>query len=697
MKTIPVTVTNEHIDRLAACKPMTALAELVWNSVDADATKTNIHFQKNSIGELDQIIVEDNGHGIFSDEVESNFGNLGGSWKRNNRRSRGKSRRLHGQAGQGRFRVFALGHQAEWQTFVDNNSIMQEYSIIAERTKSNTITTGDIKPSTRKSTGTVVTISNILPRAFELTDEKAAQELTELFALYMREYPDVHLSYNGIDINPTNAEESTSDFTINITLENDQQVDAQLTIIEWKNSASRAIVLCDEGGFYCSDVKPGVIAPGFNFTAYVKSSLIRELTDTNEIELGELHPVIRKLCDAVKAKLKTYFRRRKAERAAALVDKWKLEHVYPYEGVPDGPIEEAERQVFNICAMNINQYIPRFDEQNKKNIKLSFRLLRHAIEESPDAVRVILADVLGLSKEKQEEFAGLLKKTSLAGIINAAKIVSDRLDFINGLELLVFEEESRKNLKERKQLHKLLAENTWVFGEEFNLTVSDKSLDEVLAKHREIIQKPMSSRHRVRREDGSKGIVDLMLSRRIPQPRQEEREHLVVELKRPSRSINQAAVNQIESYAHAVATDERFIDTRTRWVFWVISNTMDDVVRIKVNQKDRPSGILHITDQYTIWAMTWGQIISRCRGRLEFFREQLDYQATRDSSRLYLTNIYRKYIPDHLLLEETDEDSTEGRPLPKTEKTKKGTIAMQTAAAQTQMVMPLSDARSETS
>ena len=57
----------------------------------------------------------------------------------------------------------------------------------------------------------------------------------------------------------------------------------------------------------------------------------------------------------------------------------------------------------------------------------------------------------------------------------------------------------------------------------------------------------------VTREDDRTGIVDLMLSRVVPQPKSEEREHLVIELKRPAKKIDSDVASQIESYAFAVA------------------------------------------------------------------------------------------------------------------------------------------------
>ncbi|MDT9702381.1 histidine kinase, partial [Streptomyces sp. P17] len=83
--------------------------------------------------------------------------------------------------------------------------------------------------------------------------------------------------------------------------------------------------------------------------------------------------------------------------------------------------------------------------------------------------------------------ADLLQDTSLSSIINASKIVSDRIKFVAGLEQLIFN--YKDNLKERTQLHRILAKNTWIFGDAFTLSVDDQSLTEVLRKHVALLDK----------------------------------------------------------------------------------------------------------------------------------------------------------------------------------------------------------------
>jgi len=131
-------------------------------------------------------------------------------------------------------------------------------------------------------------------------------------------------------------------------------------------------------------------------------------------------------------------------------------------------------------------------------------------------------------------------------------------------------------------------------------------------------------------------------------PHADEREHLVVELKRPSEKLNSEAASQIKSYAFAVADDERFKHTKTTWTFWALSNEIDKEVGREAAQRGREAGILHedADRRLTIWVKTWGQIIEECRGRMAFFQKELQYRADRDSGLEYLRATHAKYLPD---------------------------------------------------
>jgi hypothetical protein len=660
MKEIHVQVKSDHLERMSRVRsPIDAVAELIWNALDADATNVHVNIETNGMGGVESITVSDNGHGIDYVQAEPAFENLGGSWKKDAYHSKTR-RRLHGKAGQGRFRAFSLGNRVTWLTrYKKSGGKISEYPIQGNSQDLGTFRIGDEKTSKTKSAGTEVIVTEITRNWPSLLTDGAQQDLTEQFALYLRQYPDIQIAYQDKLINPGDIERSVTDYPLQFIRRSDNKsIEAVLTIIEWNTDMERNLYLCDLFGFALETTRAAIRAPGFYFTAYLKSDFFSELAEDNQL-LPEFNSDVIDIIEAARGTLKQHFRNRASEAAAEIVEEWKEEDVYPYQGNPENVIEEAERQVFDVLALNLNEYLPDFDRSTNRSKKITFQLLKQAVEESPKAVQRILSDVLELPKDKQDELAALLERTSLTAIINASKQVADRLDFLNGLEILVFRADTRETLLERSQLHKILAEQTWIFGEQFNLSVSDKSLTNVLQKHIKLLGREVDAEEvdPVLREDGSSGIVDLMLSRRIPQPDKEKREHLVIELKRPSQIVDSNVQNQIESYAFAVDGDERFRDVDTKWIFWAISNDISDSVRKKAKQRNRPEGLLYDDDdgRVFVWVKTWGQLIDAARARLEFFQQQLQYSADDESALKYLRKVHEQYLPKAVLDEELPE------------------------------------------
>lgn len=275
-------------------------------------------------------------------------------------------------------------------------------------------------------------------------------------------------------------------------------------------------------------------------------------------------------------------------------------------------------------------------------------MLRQTIEHSPNDLQTIMTEVLQLSDEKKQELVELLQVTSLDSIISASKLVTDRLKFISGLEELIYNSKSQELLKERAQLHKILSKNTWIFGDAFFLSVDDQSLTEVLKKHLSLFNSDILIDEPVKRIDGSKGIVDLMLTQTIPRNHSKEREHLIVELKAPKVIIGKEEINQIESYAFAVAKDSRFKNLDTRWNFWILSTDLDDYAEMRRRQQAYRDGVIYKSDKnngqdITIWVKTWSEIIEECKYRMEFIRNQLNYNMDKNDGLAYLKDKYAEY------------------------------------------------------
>jgi hypothetical protein len=227
---------------------------------------------------------------------------------------------------------------------------------------------------------------------------------------------------------------------------------------------------------------------------------------------------------------------------------------------------------------------------------------------------------------------------------------------LRGLEVLLYEPGTKKVLLERTQLHRMLVEETWVFGDEYTLSVDDESLTSVLRKHiRELGRDELAPdvTGEVLLADGRRGIVDLMSSQVIPQPLK-RREHLVVELKRPTVKIGKTEIGQIEGYAFAVAADERFSKTDTTWNFWLVGNELDDHAARRARQLNQPPGLIHDGDGIRIWVKTWAELIEDCEQRLKFVQENLEYRSARGRAVEYLRDTYERYLPGLMTKEDAD-------------------------------------------
>lgn len=651
---IKIQAKPDFLKSLASASPIAAVSELIWNGFDARAKEVKVFLEPNELKGLHAIRVSDDGDGIDWNNVDALFGGLGDSWKAKSQRHNGRS--LHGKNGKGRFRAFALGESVEWRTTFRDGEMPRSYTITG---RANHLTGFHATAPTDAHgacLGTEVVIENLGSHFPSLTNESAPLEITKQFAAYLTEYPGLKLYYNGVKIDPVSVQNSKEDFHLgDIELPSGKRVPVSITVIEWSVPTDRVFELCDKAGVSLHEVAigPQIKAPGYNFTVYVKTDHFRDLDKNGSLVLQDLNQDVSEILKAVKAKVREHFRRRVMQHRSEIVQRWKDEKIYPYgeEGAVNAT-EQIERQVFDILAVNVEDHLPSFDDAPSTSKKFTFRLLAQAIRENPDSVRAIMEEVLNLKKDEQDDLATLLRKTTLSKIITSAKIVADRLNFVEALNDLLFNKESKRRLLERDQLHKALEVESWIFKEDFNLAGSEKTLEDALAIHlAELGQRSDedASNDPVLREDDKGGRIDLMLARSI-KPTQGTHEYLVVELKRPKQKINSAVLGQIKSYAFAVARDNRFDQARTKWTFMVVSNEMDDFASLETRQKDRPNGVVFQSEDssITVWAKTWSDILNDARARLDFFSQQLDYQADSDSELDYLKRAHSKYIPDEL-------------------------------------------------
>ncbi|MEE1803859.1 ATP-binding protein [Streptomyces sp. JV176] len=641
MAELRLMIGREHVAELARLSnPVGAVEELIWNALDADAGRVSVVLERGDLGAVDRVIVTDDGTGIATDRCDEYFRHLGVSWKKSAGTSPVKKRTLHGKNGRGRVRGFALGTEIRWTSVSEGPHGLHRVVIESDHGSMDEFDVSDPEPATGP-TGTVFEALGA-EEAQRLTEDTARSALTAAFALYLAAYPDIDIEYDGRRLDPSSEQlHVTGPYEIP-TGSGCPADPAQLRLIEWKRPVTRALILCDGRGMSLAQLRPEIQAPGFHFTAYLSWPGFED-TEAGDLTFADWTPdgFTAEVVAAARERMRTHFRSRADERRRELVRSWRSDGIYPYEGEPGSDQERAERETFDAVATTVIRHLP----QVKKTQRTTFALMRSVLAHEPNDVLRIVEELFTLSKQEREELARLLDRTPLSALIKASTVATSRLDFLAALEHLVFDAEARGRVKERSELHRILENECWVFGEEYGLHASDRSLNEVLAQHCRLLGREAPTPAPVLREDGRQGRVDLMLSR-AARHRKAERHHLVVELKRPDLTLGMTEFAQVSSYAQAVVTDDRFQDTNVTWDFWLVGNTMDATLRQLAHQPDRVPGCAVSHPRFRIWVRTWGEIIEDCQERHRFYGEHLEYQSTTEHATDYLIREHTAAVTD---------------------------------------------------
>ena len=298
-----MTILNLHakqdfLERDAATRdPVRALAELVWNALDADATKIEVILERNDLGGLAAIRVVDNGNGITAESATHDFGNLGDSWKRSAHRTSKLGRAIHGKEGRGRLRFFSLAQRAQWFTTTLeepseggppqlSSRTIEIHSKALERCE----VTEAAKPIA-EATGTIVALTTLKDTFDELSTPDAYRQFSTLFAPYVLQYPDAEIWYNGFKVDPDVTIHRWQDLPHTIVqLANRTIDDLKVKVIEWKSASdTRQIHFGGEDGIVLGSQPAHVTAPGFEYSAYAYSAFFQEVADHNLLELDNLN------------------------------------------------------------------------------------------------------------------------------------------------------------------------------------------------------------------------------------------------------------------------------------------------------------------------------------------------------------------------------------------------------------------------
>jgi hypothetical protein len=193
---------------------------------------------------------------------------------------------------------------------------------------------------------------------------------------------------------------------------------------------------------------------------------------------------------------------------------------------------------------DVNRKIETLPEYKRKFAQIAFeRVLGKFYGESEEKISTVVSVVLDAFERNDywvvlkniedadhsdiSIFADALSEFGIVDIALIAQQAQSRLRFLDELDKLI----SNSNTLEQS-VHKTLEKNLWVFGSEYSLMSSNKTLSSIIADLINTKDKIADSRKR----------PDLFLAQDV------SRRHLLIEFKRPSETITRAHESQALQY-----------------------------------------------------------------------------------------------------------------------------------------------------
>lgn len=591
-------VTTGTIKSDAAILRLNPINEAIKNAIDAKATNIDIYFEEckrsnNLFGKSISITIKDNGIGFnCSDKqyMENRWTHYKGREHIKNTLG-GKSR---GRYSYLKFIDFEDEYLSNIKIYTKHDN--KNYSVIFQSENKNIGFSVKEELANHKENFTTKLYIERLGDKFidgntiEQMVEKTKNEIIVEFSDKLLK--GVNLYVNNIKIN---AEEYIEEqLEKEYELKNGQKINAYMVV--WKNEIDLAIDKKHVFLFNIDNTSLGKIPSGcqksiFNcHTVFLTSSCFDK-----DCDFIELDPNYKKIIEEAKSlykpDLEQLLSRVWLKNAKLIADKLTEENEF-FKKETNQMIQEKIKEAYQILSLplTIKQY-----NINRKNASYFSNSLIGLISDNSYNTLENLDLVFNLEKEEHEVFNYIRENVDLLNLIKKYYTYISRLDFLQHFENLVLNE-GKAETKERKELHKIVENNLWLFDEEYlNLDFfSDQSLKGIFNE----IKLPIN----IDSENQLNTIPDIFI------PRTKDNKLILIELKSPKVKINSSILADVF---------DKYI-TKILKSLSKQGSSIDYVKAICISsEKQEFTGNL-TGDEYSIESMTWKEIISTRKKELKY-------------------------------------------------------------------------------
>lgn len=624
-------INDEGIKKhFTSIDPWQPVFEFVWNGFDAKASSITVDIAHNELDGLVKISVLDDGEGIDPTTLKDTFGRFNDSHKR-------EDAAQHGAHGRGRLAFHRLCKTAVWHS----KSIAGDVRIEVDSEKIKSYHAKEIPPELqcgelqKQSKGTLVELekfSSNLPPVSELR-EKFSVEFGWFLALHLSK----KLLLNGEQVTVPKHEITSKTFPID-------GHDFKVQVIRWDdrpsseksytyllNSAGKTAhkqlsTLNNKATFFTSIF----ITSGWADTFTSEQDLLQpQAHTTNSVEWRSL---IRQLGEMTQAIYDDFLRR----QVLVEIDKYIEDGSFPTYA--DLPPDDRIWRLENAKGLVKTIYIADptvFNAASKKQRKIIIRLLdRLSISNENDSLFEVLNSVLDLDEKSVSTLANQLQNTTLENIIATIEVLQRRQIAAGKLRVLM--NDHYRDVLETPDLQKIIESNTWLFGSGYETLGAEEDTFTTIAKN---LREKIPQVNAIGTEDldddtdvaGANRQTDLFLARKIPtvdSNGQKIYRCVIIEIKRPSISLNIKHLQQLDGYANIIRKHPEFQSKKLHFELILVGrciSSTDMEIASRLNSKVAHGELGLVSDDPGMkrYVMNWYTLLDSFQLSTNYLLDQL--------------------------------------------------------------------------
>lgn len=622
-------------NRLKTVKPYRAIAEYIWNGIDAGASTVEISYDCNALENVTNLTIKDDGDGIPFSLVDQKFTPVLSSEKAEQEVQHSL---IHGKNGLGRLTFFHFAQKAKWKTCYKaegGNKLSYEIAVDADNID-NYLPSVETQAQ-EESTGTSISFENI----YDLSDYYMQNELKRFlqkefaWLLELKKENGISILIQGSPLEYENIVQDRESTTLAV-----DTYTFEVTFIRWASKLNRHY-----SRYYCKDnsnnfkySRPTTLnnrGDEFYHSVYITSDYFENFTPGtplaandllgNNDQSEEFKELIKRINELLRTKRKPFI----VEHAKNLADEYEKSGIFP-EFNSNNRWEQIRHEDLKETVIQLYQVEPKiFTNLNNVQKRTLISFIALSVDKGEiGALFEILDGVLSLNSNERATFARQLKTTKMSSIVNTIELISDRYKSVAEFKRLVFDPTMYAG--EVPHLQKMMEKNYWLIGEEYLLlTAAEPKFEEALRRYTHLLngkQEEASIEHQSRNRE-----MDIFLVRQGK--KQSKIENVVLELKHPVNiRLGKKQFDQIYDYYQVIKSVDQFNASNMEWKFYLIANDFDSTgyidSQIQSHQSHGEPGLIFL-GEYKVYAFKWSEIFVEFELKHEFLNRNLKLELER--------------------------------------------------------------------